>query len=453
MNPNLKQYGKRIVAAAGASIALGTTATNLTLDHLEDNQLAKLSSNTKQPLENSETLFSPEKLRQEYQKAQSLRTLNESIVGTRRQISKTAGFLIDFLPGLALSKTKNEPNYTFADLEKLGIPKGKLTPLVDLGAFDLPKFKAGQLNFTQLKEQQIQEIVIMEDRDPMFYLNYDQYTPNQVVPLNRHGQDTKEHPRDQWTMSDLKSLVENLHGQGIKVTIGFWANTGNHEQNPFIKRNWQNVKPLIPTADDMLPLSFVTDQQGTEMPFADYILQQYRKLHQDFGFDGLFLGDGLMGFRSFLDRGPYDSSSLAPAVTDFYRRLHQGVHQIDTNNTLWAYDCMGNGTQKVLKNGVDLVGITPYIDHYVFQSYGSDAWGEGYMNLNGYNINRDVQELESLPAELKSKTLYTAGLGDHVEGWAGTEQSIRAKQHALGDRAKGGTLGVWSTVPIWNLNK
>ena len=161
-----------------------------------------------------------------------------------------------------------------------------------------------------------------------------------------------------------------------------------------------------------------------------------------------------MGFRSFIDNNaPYDASSLTPAVTDFYRRLHQGIHGIDTNDTLWAYDCMGNGSVRAKRNGVDLNAMADHIDTYVFQGYGADAWGSRYMGLDGYDTKRDQDQIASLPENLKAKTIYTIGLGDRVEGWHGTAESVKEKHSALSPHAHKGALGVWSTVPVENVYK
>src|SRR5690606_2982498 len=149
-----------------------------------------------------------------------------------------------------------------------------------------------------------------------------------------------------------------------------------------------------PTSDDLNPLSFVTDADGKRMPFVDYVVKQYQQLDKDFGFDGLFLGDGLMGFRSFLDPyGPYDFSDKQYVWTDFYRRMYEGLKKIDEDDTLWAYDCMANGPAAARKNGVALSVLSKYIDNYIFQSYGNDAWGRDYMRLPGYTVDRDAEHI------------------------------------------------------------
>lgn len=329
----------------------------------------------------------------------------------------------------------------------MDIPKGSLAPLVDLGAFDLKRLREGTLKLSRLKEQGINEIVLMEDRAPIFFLNYNGYNAGEKVPLNRH-MDTGAN----WTMADLKKLVDGLHENGIKVVIGFWGNAKNWENNPFIRQNWDALKPVIPISDDINPLCFVTDENGKQITFAQYIAQQYNKLNRDFNFDGLFLGDGLMGYRAFLDPyGPYDFSDASHLWTDFYRRVYEGVKGADEGDSLWAYDCLGKGGSNASSHGLDLREIAPYLDNYVAQTYGSDAWGENYMALPGYNLERDTKEISDLPPGIKAKTRYTMGIGDSVEGWAGTTESVRSKHKALSPHAKKGTLGVWSNGMVRKL--
>jgi hypothetical protein len=352
------------------------------------------------------------------------------------------------VPGFIKTKVKKPENLTFDNLDEAGIDKKTFSPLVDLGAFDLQKIRDGNADFSKLAEEGVKEIVLMEDRDPMFYLNYNGYDPRKEVPLNRHGA-----KNERWLMEDMKKLIELLHKAGIKVVMGFWGNSGNHEGNAFINRNWENLKPVIPLSDDINPLSFVKDNEDHEMPFADYVVRQYAKIKRDFHVDGLFLGDGLMGYRSFLDsQGPYDLEDTAPLWTDFYRRIHKGIKEQGDNDTLWAYDCMGNGTEKILRNGVDLKALAPHIDNYIFQAYGSDAWGKNYMRLPGYDLQRDTREASTLPPSLKVKTRYTVGLGDSVEGWIGRRADIKAKHALLERNAHKGTLGVWSNEIVRRLN-
>lgn len=386
-----------------------------------------------------------EQLRSEYDQLSALHHINDLIGGTRRKVYQTAKFLIRFAPNLIKEKIKQtfgkESNIGFDDLEKMQIMGKDYTPLVDLGSFDLSKLRSGQLNYQHLIDRGIKELVIMEDRDPQFFLNYSGYDADRTVPLNRHG-----NASDLWTMGDLKKLVDQLHQNNIKATIGFWGNNGNLKNNPFLAKNEQALTPVIPGSDDINPLAFVDTPDHRNIPFADYVVEQYQKLKNDFAFDGLFLGDGLMGYRNFLDpHGPYDASGYSTLWTDFYKRIFLGIKTINPNDTLWAYDCLGRGRQAALKNGLDLEAITPYIDHYIFQSYGNDAWGKDYMDLPGYDNQRDASHLNSLPAALKKKTKYTIGLGDKVEGWTGHLPQIKAKHQALSPDARQGTLGVWST--------
>lgn len=394
-------------------------------------------------------LLPVDELKKAYEKVKGSRDVYGVVSETRQKIKTVDKFLIRWAPGIVKTKLSETEKIGVDDLEKMGIEKKSFAPLVDLGVFDLDKLRNGTLNLDVLTELGTKEIVIMEDRSPKFFLNYDGYKKDAAVPLNRHGNADQK-----WQMEDLKKLIDLLHQKGIRVVIGFWGNTGDKDNNPFVRDNWENLKPVVPTSDDVNPLSFVKSrkEKGKEIPFADYVVGQYEDLKRDFGFDGLFLGDGLMGFRSFLDPdGPYDFSDITPLWTDFYKRVYGGVKRAGENDTLWAYDCMANGAHKARRNGLDLQAITPYVDNYIFQSYGNDAWGNNYMNLPGYNVNRDARELATLPEALKAKTRYSVGLGDSVEQWKGKRANIKEKHALLRDNARKGTLGVWSNDMLKNL--
>lgn len=393
-------------------------------------------------------LLTPEELRKEYESIAISRDIYEQVVTTRSKIGKVASFLLRTAPNAVKMKITPSEKIGIEELKELGIQKKSFTPLVDLGAFPLERFRAGQVDFSKLSENDIDSVVIMEDRAPHFFLNYRNFDPNAEVPLNRHGKSSEK-----WTMQDLRNLVEALHEEGIKVVIGFWGNTGEKDKNPFVRDNWEALRPVIPTSDDINPLSFVNDENGNQISFGDYVVKQYEHLNRDFKFDGLFLGDGLMGFRSFMDPyGPYDFSDKQYLWTDFYRRVYEGLKNVDNHDTLWAYDCMANGEPSAARrNGIALQPLAKYVDNYIFQSYGNDAWGRDYMRMPGYDVNRDARHIAALPPALKEKTRYSVGLGDAVEGWEGRKAWIREKHEKVSPHAHKGTLGVWSTKIFQNL--
>lgn len=393
--------------------------------------------------------MSPEQLSKEYKQVDLIKERAGIIDSTRNKIQQLLDFVMRFLPNYIknLFNKDKTPDHKIDDLEKLGVDMKNFSPLVDLSAFDVGKLRNGTLNMDKLKEKGIKELVLMEDRDPLFFLNYEQYSPDAKVPLDRHGK-----PPQDWTMADLKKLLEQAHKSGIKVNIGFWGNFKNAQSNPFLKKNMDALAPVIPGSDDLNPLSIVKDEHNKDMPFADYVLKQYQKLVHDFHFDGLFLGDGLMGYRNFRDpAAPHDCSDSTKLWTDFYRRMYLGVHKITPDGKLWAYDVMGNGSSKAMRNGVDLKSIAPFVDNYIFQAYGSDAWGKDYMALPGYDLARDQKEISDLPPELAAKTKFTLSLGDSVEGWSVSQSSIKDKYAALAGAAKQGSFGVWSNRAIRDL--
>jgi hypothetical protein len=386
-------------------------------------------------------------LRREYSRIGLLRQSSTITAGTRDDITKQLDLVLRMAPNYVKMQLAKTPEHQLNEVEELGMKMENFSPLVDLSAFDLNKLRSGQLNLDALKQRGLRELVLMEDRDPQFFLNYPGFNPTQPVPLNRHGS-----KQEVWTQADLRLLTEKMHQSGLKVTIGFWGNIENAANNEFLKRNWAQIQPVIPGSTDMNPLAIVRDTNGREMAFADYVLSQYQKLHRDFGFDGLFLGDGLMGYRDFKDpNAPYDFSSTTSLWTDFYKRLHQGVHEITPNGKLWSYDVMGKGTADSKKHGVDLTGITHHLDSFVFQAYGSDAWGKDYMVLPGYDLARDQKAISELPPELQAKTKYSVSFGDAVEGWTASAASNKIKHQTLKDHALQGGLGVWSNQTIRRL--
>ena len=436
--PSGYSFKKRVgVLALGATLAVGERVDA----YNTEDQISKISQGVvTEKMDIPEKLIPPEQLPALYEQVKLRRDAYQTVAGTRNNIRKIVGFLWQAGPYMLKTAVSSKEDISYQVLDEAGVERGKMTALVDLSAFDLKRFRADDLDLGILAKNGINEVVLMEDRDPQFFLNYDGFKDDKVVPLNRHGR--KE---DQWTMADLKKLVGKLQDEKIKVVIGFWGNTGGKDGNEFIKRNWDSLSPMIPSSDDINPLSMVKDQTGKEMSCADYIVKQYQQLESDFGFDGLFLGDGLMGFRSFLDpNGDYNTSDFNQLWTDFYHRVYEGVKKTGPEKTLWAYDCMGNGSILARNNGLHLSGIAKYIDNYIFQSYSNDAWGSGYMNLPGYNLARDKAQITDLPDELKLKTRYSVGIGDNVEGWAGKAKDIRDKQTQIGAEAKKGTLGVLS---------
>lgn len=399
------------------------------------------------PDESSESLLSTEELRSAYRDIDALRAVNTHLSMNRTKFQLMQQFLLRVMPAFVREKLEPVERLDLPDLERIGIDPKTFTPLVGLGAFNLEKVRSGSANFDSLHEAGIGHVVLMEDRDPDFFLNHTEFDEAALVPMNRHKKWI-----DRWTHGDLKHLVEGLHESGVKALVGFWSNTGNRLLNPFIAQNWEALRPVIPSSDDFNPLCFVRDKAGSDMCFADYVTTQFEKLHRDFGFDGLFLGDGLMGYRAFMDPyGPYDARETIPLWTDFFKRIHAGLKSTDPTMELWAYDCMGNGSKLARRNGVDLAAIAPCLDRYVFQAYGNDAWGSDYMSLPGYGLARDREQIQDLPEELSAKTVYTIGLNDEVEGWHSQGDVVRAKHKALRSQAKAGTLGVWSDNLVLHL--
>src|SRR5688500_14991366 len=92
---------------------------------------------------------------------------------------------------------------------------------LDLGAFDPREDDCGVGAWLDRAARVPSWVVVMEDREPVFFHDYAGYEPGAPVPLNRHG------PRaDRWTQADLKRLVAALHAHDVKALLGYWIHEG-----------------------------------------------------------------------------------------------------------------------------------------------------------------------------------------------------------------------------------
>jgi hypothetical protein len=325
----------------------------------------------------------------------------------------------------------------------------------------------------QMSEQQVDFVVLMEDRQPDFFLTFNRFNPESFVRLNRHGP-SAYYP----TQNDLRSFVKAFHEKGIRIMYGFWV----HENRWITMRHpellltdctgakWHtddfaaDFNPLLDMNQD--------DDYGVKSgeKFSDHVCRQYSKISDAFGFDGLFLGDGGMGFRRFGDDtagvNHYDYSHQAArkflkssyykghsncAVqqagksdilnyidtaadiwsahwqdwikwncsewAEFYRRIAGYVHS--SGGKLAAYSCMNYGPTQAIMHGVDYDLIAQAgLDFLVFQTY-DYAWRQ-HFGLANKDVMTNVRELASLCAYLsgsKTEVLFTAETADEVEKW------------------------------------
>ena len=299
---------------------------------------------------------------------------------------------------------------------------------VDLGAFPRPLPRLAGL----------QGVVIMEDRDPQFFLSFRAIDPQVETRLNRHG------PLRLWsTQQDLKGLVRELHKQRLQVAIGFWNYGGGwlHRKPPWLREHTE-LKTL-PLSSHLNPFVRLP-REG--MDYAEYIARQYERLQAAFGFDGLMLGDGLCGFGSVWDPDRYANNERAiPQWTRLYRGIADGVHR--TRGVLLAYDHLGFPYREARKHGVDYRMLADAgLDVLIYQSY-PQAWGE-YLLIeyqSRFDLNANVKNLMTVRDALAGtdvKVLYTVELGDSVERWRAAPDRTRAQMAALDPLADGRFL-VW----------
>jgi hypothetical protein len=293
----------------------------------------------------------------------------------------------------------------------------------------------------------LEGVVIMEDRDPQFFLSFRDYQPQEDTRLNRHG------PLHAWsTQHDMSDLVGQLQAQGIKVAIGFWNYGGWLFHRPRWVRGHPELKHL-PWSSQLYPFSRL---QREDIEYSDYIARQYEGLRTAFGFDGLMLGDGLCGFGSIWDPDLYsDCAEAIPQWTHFYKVIAEAVH--DSRGVLLAYDQMGFSFAEARQHGVDYRELADAgLDFLVYQSY-PQAWGEFWLEeyRSRFDLNANIANLTTVGAALagtQARLLYTLELGDSVERWLAEAGQTKTQIDQLGSLAHGRFL-VWANDVVAQLQK
>jgi hypothetical protein len=306
--------------------------------------------------------------------------------------------------------------------------RGRTWACVDLGAFGRPLPRLVGL----------EGVVIMEDRDPQFFLSFRNYDPHAETRLNRHGP-----LRVRSTQQDLRRVVRDLHKQGLQVAIGFWSYGGGwlHRKTPWLREHPElKVLPLSSHLDPFVRL------QREGMQYGEYIARQYERIRAGFGFDGLMLGDGLCGFGSVWDPDRYANNEHAiPRWTALYGVIADAVHR--TRGVLLAYDHMGFSYREARMHGVDYRRLGDAgLDVLIYQSY-PQAWGR-YLLMeyrSRFDLQANVRNLATVKDALAGtnvKVFYTLELGDSVERWRAEPERTRAQMGMLDGLADGRFL-VW----------
>jgi len=306
---------------------------------------------------------------------------------------------------------------------------GRTWACTDLGAFPrpLPRLEG------------LEGVVIMEDRDPEFFLSFRDYDPSVDTRLNRHG------PLRGWsTHEDLRDLVGGLHEQRTKVAIGFWNYGGwlFHIRPPWLRAH-PEIKRLW-LSSQLYPFVRLR-HEGVD--YGHYIADQYRRLHQAFGFDGLMLGDGFCGFASIWDPDRFaDREGSVDQWAGLYQGIAASVH--DARGILLAYDAMGFPPEEASKHGVDYRRLVDAgLDILVYQSY-PQAWGRYWLETyrRRFDLVANVKHLGAVRAALEgtaARILYTLEIGDSVERWR-AEPALTRKQAETLDPLADGRFLVWA---------
>lgn len=365
---------------------------------------------------------------------------------------------------------------------------------LDLGAFDPSAPDCGVRDHLARSQGTLSWVVVMEDRQPIFFHGYQGYEPDAVVPLNRHG------PRaDVWTQKDLRRLVAAFRAHGVKVLLGYWV----HEC-PFVDDRHPEL--LIRDATgalwqdrslynaDFNPLRRMKRDDENDVRegerYATWAARRYATLARDFGFEGLFLGDGAMGFRRHghdwkdLRHFDYHEAWLAEFRADhafdhheecalladgasgphaardvhehhwrhwvafntarwaeYYRETAQAVHA--TGGILAAYNVMNYDPVLARQHGVDYRAIAEAgLDILVFQAY-DYAWGPlgpfGDLHIARKDLGTNLQALLRTRAHVGWDTpmqiVVTAETEDEVERWDAPLAHTLGELYAYGNAA------------------
>lgn len=362
---------------------------------------------------------------------------------------------------------------------------------VDLGAFDPTEADAGAGTWLERASNVPAWICLMEDRQPDFFHGYHGFEPDGPVPLNRHGPH-----KHAWTQADVKRLVDGFHARGVKVLLGYWLHecAWVDERHPeLLIRDqhgnlWQDV---VERNADFSPLRRLKADPEHDVRegerYSHWSGRQYAKLARDFGFDGLFLGDGGMGFRRHgkdwkdLRHFDYHEDWLAELVADHAFshhaecalanpdastqqrsddvKAHHWDHWVDFNNSRWthyyremadavhatggilaAYNCMNYDPAKARLHGVDYRGIAEAgLDVLVFQAY-DYAWGPlgpfGFLHIARKDLATNLAGLLRTRAHVGYETnmqiVVTVETEDEVEGWNAPVAHTLGELHQMG---------------------
>ena len=315
----------------------------------------------------------------------------------------------------------------------------------DLGAYH-------QIGKNNLKDKGINGVVIMEDRLPDFFLIYNQFEANRDTTLNRHGPF-----KFLYTYNHLKELIKELHEQNIKVYLGFWGQLLDPHKKSCLP--WIDNHPELWTMYNENNKNFDLDPlvmlEPEKITFAQYIIRQFTKFKNDFNFDGLFLGDGLNGYRLFVNPTKYkDKEYTKLKWTKFYKALAKNLHKI--NCQLLAYDCLGFGPDEAIKHGADyynqaMVGL----DKLIVQTYPT-AWGKKWLKkYKGFDFkscHKNLQATKEKLAKTNCQVFYTLEMGDNVEDWK-PKTRITKKQLKHFKPHAGGKLIVWANDLFYQILK
>ena len=365
---------------------------------------------------------------------------------------------------------------------------------LDLGAFDPAQPDCGVGAYVERSLGALSWVVLMEDRQPVFFHGYRGFDADAEVPLGRHG------PRwDRWTHADVRRLVDAFHARGVEVLLGYWV----HECDFVDVRHpellirdatgalWMDRKEMNADFSPLRRMRADPEHDVREGErYGEWSVRQYARLARDFGFDGLFLGDGAMGFRRHghdwkdlrhfdyhedwlrefaadVRFGRHDGCALlregtttaeraadvhahhwdhwvefnVERWTDYYRTMAEGVHA--TGGVLAAYNVMNYDPALARLHGIDYRALAEAgLDVLVFQAY-DYAWGPlgpfGDLHIARKDLDTNLAALLRTRAHVghdtRMQVVVTVETEDEVEGWNAPVPHTLGELHAYGGAA------------------
>ena len=212
-----------------------------------------------------------------------------------------------------------------------------------------------------------------------------------------------------WCQSNVSDLVSLLHAHNKRVLIGVYFRADYVYNYKGFRSSWLIDRHPEVLRDGII-VPYASLHEDKEYGVVDgaryymYLTDSISKIVKDFNFDGAAL------FEMGNVNGKYtseDEEGYVEAFEYIYGKLHS------RGKILVAEDFFGQDCLEIYTK------IIPYTDFFIVQTL---AWVQGFYFLNlqrnwDYYLRYARSLLDRLPAEEKSKVLFTLETMDEQEGW------------------------------------